>query len=229
MLYVTRVVALPIVCQSKKWRGAVAALLWFGLGCSRTGLDPGDLVDIGFDVGGSMSRAPIGGGGVPITGGGGASSGSAAISQSGSPSEPPTCTPSPETCNGVDDDCNGMVDDLAPIACPGGGSRFCLAGRLSACPSRCEVCVPGSVRVCQNSFCSFWGEEECAADGLGFSNCREALPPPECDATAHDSHDSAELEQCCLDNGYCCVDHHDLDHDGDRREMLGACGDVVCQ
>jgi hypothetical protein len=89
--------------------------------------------------------------------------------------------------------------------------------------------VPGSVRICQNSFCSFWGEQECSADGLGFSNCREAHPPAECKDIAKASEDSPELEQCCIDNGYCCLDQYDLDADGDRREMLGACGDVVCQ
>jgi hypothetical protein len=135
----------------------------------------------------------------------------------------------PELCNCRDDDCNGTVDDLPAQACPGGGFRFCVAGRLSECPRRCDVCVPGSVRVCQNSFCSFWGEQECAADGQGFGNCREAQPPAECATIAKKFEESKQLEQCCLDNGYCCLDEHDLDGDGNRGEMLGACGDVVCQ
>ncbi len=75
----------------------------------------------------------------------------------------------------------------------------------------------------------FGCEQECAADGQGFGNCREAQPPPECKATAKKFENSKELEQCCLDNGYCCVDQHDLDGDGDRGEMLGACGDIACQ
>jgi hypothetical protein len=160
-------------------------------------------------------------------------SGRAAVQTGGAPSvtmnEPPVCVPSAEECNARDDDCNGAVDDLPAEACPGGGFRFCVAGRLSECPRRCDVCVPGSGRVCQNSFCSFWGEQECAADGQGFGNCREAEPPPECATTAKKFENSKELEQCCLDNGYCCLDQHDLDGDGDRREMLGACGDIACQ
>jgi hypothetical protein len=143
--------------------------------------------------------------------------------------QPPRCEPTPEACNGRDDDCNGAVDDLPAQACPGGGSRFCVAGRLSECPKRCEVCVPGSVRVCQNPFCTFWGEQECAADGQGFGNCREANPPPECAAIARERGESRELEQCCIDNGYCCLDEHDIDRDGNRREMLGACRDIACQ
>jgi hypothetical protein len=41
--------------------------------------------------------------------------------------------------------------------------------------------------------------------------------------------DSPELERCCVDHGYCCVDRHDLDGDGDRNELLGACGGVTCR
>ena len=39
---------------------------------------------------------------------------------------------------------------------------------------------------------------------------------------------SPELEECCIDNGYCCVDEFDLDNDGDRTEMLGRCEAVMC-
>jgi hypothetical protein len=134
-----------------------------------------------------------------------------------------------EECNGRDDDCDGAIDDLPATACDGGGFRFCVAGRLSECPKRCEVCVPGSVRICQNPFCTFWGEQECAGDGQGFGGCREADPPPECASIAKKKGDSAELEQCCIDNGYCCLDEHDLDDDGNHREMLGACTDIACQ
>ena len=45
---------------------------------------------------------------------------------------------------------------------------------------------------------------------------------------ARSKHASPELEQCCIDDGYCCLDEHDLDHDGNRREMLGACDGVRC-
>jgi hypothetical protein len=246
MLYVMRVVALPIVCQAKKSRSLLAALLLLcAIACARTGLYPGDLGDgepIGNGSTNNGSATSAGGqtssGGLIEVGGGGTpvilpNAGRPPIAVAGAPPktvmDPPMCEPTPETCNGRDDDCNGAVDDLPPQACPGGGSRFCVAGRLSECPRRCDVCVPGSVRVCQNSFCSFWGEQECAADGQGFGHCAEANPPPECDAVAKKFKDSKQLEQCCIDNGYCCVDEHDLDQDGNRREMLGACSDIACQ
>jgi hypothetical protein len=228
MLYVTRVVALPTVCQRS--RSTAALLLLCVAACARTGLYPGELSegDPG-DSGGSTSSGGFGVGGaaqpipsnVPPTTDAGATS----VPLEG----PARCDPSPEACNGRDDDRNGAVDDLPAQACPGGGFRFCVAGRLSECPKRCEVCVPGSVRICQNPFCTFWGEQECAADGQGFGTCREANPPPECATVARKHQESRELEQCCIDNGYCCLDEHDIDRDGDRREMLGACGDVTCQ
>jgi hypothetical protein len=225
MLYVTRVVALPIVCQRTL---RAAALLLCLAACARTGLYPGELRegDTG-DSGGSTSSGGVGVGAVaqPIPTNVAPSAGAA-----NAPFEQPRlCDPRPEACNGSDDDCNGAVDDLPAEACAGGGFRFCVAGRLSECPKRCEVCVPGSVRICQNPFCTFWGEQECAADGQGFGNCREANPPPECAAIARKYQESRELEQCCIDNGYCCLDEHDVDRDGNRGEMLGACGDIACQ
>ena len=74
----------------------------------------------------------------------------------------------------------------------------------------------------------FWGEQECAADGQGFGPCRERHPPPRCDGIARRERASPELEQCCIDDGYCCLDQHDLDHDGNRGDMLGACDGVRC-
>jgi hypothetical protein len=233
MLYMMRDVALPNMCQAKRWRAARALLLLSALGCARTGLYPGDLDDdVSSATGGRAGEGPSGSGGSQAVVGG-----AQALPQptSGTPSagsapQPPACEPAAEICNGRDDDCNGAVDDaLKPEPCPGGGSSFCVAGRMSECPKRCEVCVPGSVRICQNPFCTFWGEQECAADGQGFGYCREANPPPECAGIARKHQQSPQLEQCCLDNGYCCLDEHDLDADGDRREMLGACGDVACQ
>ena len=222
---------MPIVCQDKRFRSAAALLLLCAVACARTGLYPGELGD--GDPGSADTSSA---GSSPANATGGVSAGGTPLPPlptAGAPpvpvNAPPLCEPSPETCNGRDDDCNGAVDDLPAEACPGGGFRFCVAGRLSECPRRCDVCVAGSVRVCENAFCSFWGEQECAADGQGFGNCREAKPPPECASTASKFHNSKQLEQCCLDNGYCCVDEHDLDGDGDRREMLGACGDIACQ
>jgi hypothetical protein len=140
------------------------------------------------------------------------------------------CTPrGDETCNGVDDDCDGKVDeDLAAQPCPGGGSRYCIAGRMSECPRRCETCVPGSRRVCQVPFCTNWGVQVCAGDGRSFGICHEIPVPAECAGVAKEKKRSPELEQCCIDRGYCCLDEFDLDRDGDRSEMLGRCEAVAC-
>ncbi|HMF42575.1 MAG TPA: hypothetical protein VKQ32_18010 [Polyangia bacterium] len=143
----------------------------------------------------------------------------------------PTCVPTAETCNGIDDDCNGLIDDgLPPIPCPNGnGYRQCVGGAYSDCPRRCQVCVPGSKRTCITSFCTFWGNQECAADGMSFGPCKEAQPPAACADVANRMQRSADLEQCCIDNGYCCVDEFDLNHNNDRTEMLGRCDAIVCQ
>jgi hypothetical protein len=208
--------------------------------CARTGLDAWDLPafeDGGLATGGSGgSLFPLDAStaGMPPDASDGALPLDAATDGMTDPTVPPDpndpnpCTPKPESCNGADDDCNGQVDDLPGEPCAGGGFRYCIAGRLSACPQSCEVCVPGSVRICQNSYCTFWGEQECAADGQGFGPCRERRPPPRCDSIAKRHQSSPELEQCCIDDGYCCLDQHDLDHDGNRNEMLGACDGVRC-
>jgi hypothetical protein len=142
---------------------------------------------------------------------------------------PPGCTPQPEICNGADDDCDGKVDeDQAAVPCPNGGERYCVAGQMSACPKVCDVCRPGSRRVCFISYCTYWGAQTCAADGRSFGLCRESQVPPECASIAKSKKKSRELEQCCIDNGYCCQDEFDLDGDGDRGEMLGRCGAVTC-
>jgi hypothetical protein len=142
---------------------------------------------------------------------------------------PPACQPVAESCNGLDDDCDGDIDDgLAAIPCPNGGQRFCVAGRFSECPTRCEVCVPGSQRVCFKSFCTYWGRQECSGDGRSFGPCEESPAPRECARIADDHMRSRELEQCCLENNYCCVDDFDLDGDGNRNEMIGHCEAVQC-
>jgi len=146
------------------------------------------------------------------------------------PTPTPGCQPQPEACNGKDDDCDGKIDDeLAPIPCPNGGSRFCVAGRTSECPRLCELCRPGSRRVCFISYCTYWGTQSCAPDGRSFGLCHESRVPAECESIAKSKKKSLELERCCIDNGYCCLDEHDLDGDGNRTEMLGRCGAVTCE
>ena len=140
-----------------------------------------------------------------------------------------TCTPTEEVCNGVDDDCDGQVDEVPSIPCEGGGAQYCVAGAYSLCPDRCEVCIPGAERVCFNSYCKYWGQQTCAADGKGYGKCKENEPPPERKSIAKDKQYSKELEQCCVDNGYCCVDDFDLDEDGNSSEMIGQCEDVLCK
>jgi hypothetical protein len=189
-------------------------------GCGRTGLDADGIEDRFDDAGPTvppLAEASLGPDAAPFP-----------------PVLPPVgpdggCSPSPEVCNGVDDDCNGQIDDGLPsIPCPGGGARYCVAGRMSACPNRCDVCIPGSQVVCFNSYCLYWGARTCAADGKGFGPCREERPPADCAGVADDKKDSPELERCCVDHGYCCTDRHDLDGDGDQTELLGACGGVLC-
>ena len=141
----------------------------------------------------------------------------------------PRCVPAEEVCNGVDDDCNGQIDEnIVPIPCPSGGFRYCVGGRPSACPTRCEVCIPGSQRVCLLSYCLYWGTQTCASDGRSFGPCREQRPPTN-DATARAHGASPELERCCLEHGYCCLDAYDLDGDGNRGDVVGACAGVSCE
>jgi hypothetical protein len=202
----------------------IAAVLGMLLACgSRSELLRGDAADEGQGAG-PPSTEP------PPTGGTSAEPNEPdKPTQPNEPNEPPDeCVPAEETCNGKDDDCDGAVDDLPSVPCPGGGFRYCVGGKTSECPERCDVCLPGSERVCFTSFCTFWGTQTCAADGRGFGSCREISVPPECEDIALDHQRSRELEQCCLDNGYCCVDDFDLDHDGDTHDLVGQCSEVSC-
>lgn len=200
-------------------RAAVSAsLALFAVGCSRTGLDAMDAEPAtATPIDGALDAPPepqpeAGPDAAPGAGG-----------DAGS-----RCVPRPEQCNGKDDDCNGLVDDgIAPIPCAGGGERYCIAGRMSACPQPCELCVPGSERVCFLSYCQYWAVQTCSSDGRSFGICREHVVPPECSAYATPD-GTARLEQCCIDHGYCCLDESDLDHDGNRTEMLGSCSSVSC-
>lgn len=133
-----------------------------------------------------------------------------------------------ESCNGVDDDCNGQVDDLAPVACPEGGFSYCVRGAMSECPRECQTCMPGSETICFVSYCYFWGVQTCAGDGKSLSGCIEESPPSACADIARDHQRSRQLEQCCIDQGHCCKDDFDLDHDGDTRDYVGTCTEVIC-
>jgi hypothetical protein len=204
---------------------AAMAAVVSSLGCSRTGLG----ISAGAEQPEVVDAAEPG---QPVNGG---SPDAAAAGTSTPPSvevpnvRVPHCTPSSEICNGKDDDCNGKVDDgIASVPCSGGGQQYCVAGRLSACPTRCDACIPGSERVCFHSYCTFWAVQACTADGKSFGICREKRVPSECADVSDRYHESAQLEQCCIDNGYCCHDEFDLDHDGDRGEMLGTCDEVSC-
>jgi hypothetical protein len=205
---------------------AIAAITLATGACSRTGLpilltDFDGGIDLVGDERSSETRPP-------------ASADASADGSKDAPSEDArapmgSCDPAPEVCNGKDDDCNGQVDDgLAAVPCPGGGNRYCVAGRLSECPTRCEVCLPGSQRTCFLSYCRYWGLQTCTADGRSFSVCRESDPPAECAAIAKSRKDSPELEQCCIDSGYCCLDEFDLNHNGNTSELLGRCDEVLC-
>jgi len=212
----------PSCCAGLTLALAAAILAGAGGGCGRSGLydlaplpsaaaDAGPDADAGRDV--PQDRIE-----------------DAALDLGPDRAEPvPTCVPQPETCNGVDDDCDGQIDeDQAAIPCPGGGERYCVGGRFSECPRRCDVCLPGGHRTCFVSFCTYWGHQDCAADGRSFGPCAEARVPSECASVAKDQKRSPALEQCCIDSGFCCVDEFDLDQDGDRTEMLGRCDDLLC-
>lgn len=142
---------------------------------------------------------------------------------------PDDCVPATETCNGLDDDCNGQVDDdLPPVPCPDGGFSYCVRGTMSECPRECDICVPGSETICFVSYCYFWGVQTCAGDGKSLSGCIEEHPPSNCEGIARDHQKSRQLEQCCIDEGLCCKDDFDLDHDGDTGDYVGNCSEVTC-
>jgi len=206
-------------------------MLVLSVQCARSGLEPDDLVVGGFTASGGTpaDAGRLGSGGV-LTQGGLLGSGGTSNQGGSTNTEPHGCTPSTETCNGQDDDCDGKVDEIDPRACPGGGFSYCVAGKMSACPKRCETCVPGSERVCFVSYCSSWGRQTCTADGRTFGVCEEELKIPSVCRHAAPTlgGDLRDLAQCCLEQGFCCSDSEDLDNDGDRRESVGRCEDVTC-
>jgi hypothetical protein len=124
-----------------------------------------------------------------------------------------TAPPPPDPCAG-----------MPAVPCPAGGYQYCVAGHYSECPKRCGLCVPGSTRVCFMTYCWRWGTQTCAADGLSFGFCKEHSPPSQCASIAQQDKTSPELEQCCIDNGYCCEDLFDLNGDGNNGDLIGSCG-----
>lgn len=198
----------------------ITAALLLVASCSRTGLL--------IDEAGSTSGEDRDGSALTLASDARAMVEDASHSDAPRASPPPKKCAKPEICNGEDDDCNGEIDDnIAPIPCPGGGSRYCVVGQLSECPTRCNGCLPGGERVCFVSYCTFWGVQKCAADGRTFSGCQERVAPPECEHLARPRR-RKELEQCCIDNGYCCVDEFDLDNDGSKSDMVGDCEEALC-
>jgi hypothetical protein len=150
--------------------------------------------------------------------------------EDGNPAVPNADVVGPHDANGSSD-ATPPADpckDAPPIPCAGGGFKYCVAGRYSDCPRRCVACVPGSQRVCLMAYCNYWGTQTCTADGQSFGYCVEHTAPPECEAIAEEHHDSSELEQCCLDHGYCCKDQFDLNHNGNTNEQIGQCSAVTC-
>jgi hypothetical protein len=117
---------------------------------------------------------------------------------------------------------------MPPIPCSGGGYQYCVAGSYSACPTRCGVCVPGSSRVCFIGYCKAWGTQTCSQDGLSFGVCQEGTPPAACASTADTDKVSPALEQCCIDNGYCCQDLFDLNGNGSTTDQAGSCSGTSC-
>lgn len=183
------------------------------ISCARTDLDPADV-----DVGESREPNTVVDAGPDVE-----------PTEDADVEVPDSCFPEAETCNGVDDDCNGQVDDdLPPVPCPDGGFSYCVRGSMSECPRECDVCVPGSETICFVSYCYFWGVQTCAGDGKSLSGCIEEHPPSNCEGIARDHQKSRQLEQCCIDEGLCCKDDFDLDHDGDTGDYVGTCSEVTC-
>jgi hypothetical protein len=83
-------------------------------------------------------------------------------------------------------------------------------------------CVPGAVRYCDGPTYCQWGVQYCRDDGMGWTSCDETgSGPPGCPGMAFNT-------QCCIDEGSCCQDFHDVDMDGDRQESVGACEETLC-
>ena len=89
------------------------------------------------------------------------------------------------------------------------------------------VCVPGAWRYCDTPTYCRWGVQYCDADGMDWGRCDEISAIPAACAPI-DGWYSPAAEACCVEQGLCCQDMWDLDHDGDTWESLGNCTDIVC-
>jgi hypothetical protein len=63
---------------------------------------------------------------------------------------------------------------------------------------------------------------------MSFGYCQEETPPSACDALAKADQKSVALEQCCIDNGYCCADDFHLGGTGNTSGQVGQCSSVTC-
>jgi len=190
---------------------SVAAITALLTGCSRTGLEIGDgFLPVGDAADDAPSEAEVD-----------APQDVAAPQDVVSPQD---VAPAVVASSTPQDPCANKP----PIPCPGGGFEYCVAGAYSACPQRCDLCVPGSQQVCFLTYCHSWGVQTCAADGESFGYCQEQSPPAACASIADQDQITVALEQCCIDNGFCCEDTFDLNGNGKTGDPIGQCSQVAC-
>ncbi len=113
------------------------------------------------------------------------------------------------TGDGVDNDCDGRIDE------------YCT-GDDADC-----VCNEGSWRYCDTPDYCLWGRQYCDDDQMAWGDCEEITDIPDACRSVEEWY-SPRAEACCIEQGFCCQDMWDLDHDGDTWESLGNCEEIVC-